>query len=238
MAGSAPQDLRVLAFDVFGTVVDWRTGVITELTVIAKERRLTLDAPTLADAWRRCLRPSLDRVRHGEVPWSVMDEVHRASLRDLGSEFSLEKLTEADFDRLVLAWHRLPPWPDAVPGLTSLRAHYVLSALSNGGMAMLVDLARSAQLPFDCILSAELVKTYKPDPRVYQLVSSLLRVAPEQAMMVACHADDLAAAAGQGMRTAFVRRPQEWGTGKSDDPDFPVDVVADDFNDLASQLRA
>jgi len=170
----------VLAFDVFGTVVDWRSGVIAEVTAIARERELTVDAGAMADAWRRRYQPFLDRVRRGEAPWQVLDELHRASLREVIRELGLEKLTETDHDRLVLAWHHLPPWPDAVDALTRLRSRFVLTTLSNGGMAMLVDLDRSAGLPFDCILSTELVKSYKPDPRTYQLVS-LLAVRPEQA---------------------------------------------------------
>jgi len=228
-------ELKVLAFDVFGTVVDWRSGVIAELTAIARERELTVDAGAMADAWRRRYQPFLDRVRRGEAPWQVLDELHRASLREVIRELGLEGLSDADVDRLVQAWHHLPPWPDAVDGLTRLRSRFVLTTLSNGGMAMLVDLDRSAGLPFDCILSTELVKSYKPDPRTYQLVS-LLAVRPEQAMMVAAHPYDLSAAAEQGMRTAFVRRPQEWGTGKAEAPTFPVDITAEDFIDLATQL--
>ena len=228
----------MLAFDVFGTVVDWRSGVIAEVTAIAQERALTVDAAAMADAWRRRYQPLLDRVRRGEAPWQVLDELHRASLREVIRELGVERLTEAELDRLVQAWHHLPPWPDAVEGLTRLRSRFVLSTLSNGGMAHLVELDRSAGLPFDCVLSVELVKSYKPDPRVYQLVPSLLAVRPEQAMMVASHAYDLAAAAEQGMRTAFVRRPQEWGTGKAEAPTFPVDIAAEDFIDLATQLGA
>ena len=228
----------MLAFDVFGTVVDWRGGIIAELTAIAAERDLSLDAAAIADAWRKRYQPFLDRVRQGELPWQVLDKLHRAGLDEVVGEFGLERLTEADLDRLVLAWHHLPPWPDAIAGLVRLRSRFVLATLSNGGMALLVNLARAAGLPFDCILSTELVKSYKPDPRTYQLVPSLLAVRPEQTMMVAAHPYDLSAAAAQGMRTAFVRRPQEWGTGKVEGPDFSVDVEADDFLDLAAQLGA
>jgi 2-haloacid dehalogenase len=238
MAGMALSDIKVLAFDVFGTVVDWRSGIIAEVTAVAKERRLSIDAAAIADAWRRRYPPWLDRVRRGELPWQNLDALHRAMLQEVISEFALQALTEADRERLVFAWHRLPPWTDAVNGLTRLHARFILSALSNGGMAQLVNLARTGRLPFDCILSTELARTYKPDPAVYQLVPSLLAVRAEQALMVAAHAKDLDAAAGQGMRTAFVRRPQEWGTGKAEIPDFPVDMVAEDFLDLASQLGA
>src|SRR5207302_9272525 len=202
---------------------------------VAKEHSRSVDAAAIADAWRRRYPPWLDRVRRGELPWQNLDGLHRAMLQEVISEFALQALTETDCERLVFAWHHLPPWPDAVNGLTRLRSRFVLSTLSNGGMALLVDLARTGGLPFDCILSTELAKTYKPDPAVYQLVPSLLAVRADQALMVAAHANDLEAAAGQGMRTAFVRRQQEWGTGKAEIPDFPVDIVAEDFLDLASQ---
>jgi len=236
MSPSAQPDLKVLAFDVFGTVVDWRAGVAAEISAVANERRLTIDAGAFADAWRSKYLPYLNRIRNGEMPWQVLDGVHRASLREVISELSLPSLTEADLDHLVLAWHHLPPWPDAVAGMTRLRSRFVLATLSNGGMAHLVDLNRASRLPFDCVLSVELVRTYKPDPRVYRLVPDLLAVRPEESMMVASHPYDLAAAARQGMRTAFVPRPQEWGTGKPEKLDIRVDIVADDFLDLASQL--
>ena len=238
MAPRTRADLKVLAFDVFGTVVDWRGGVASEMATIAKERRLSLDAGAFADAWRGKYLPYLLRIRNGEMPWQVLDGVHRASLRELVTEMSLKSLTEADLDRLVHAWHHLPAWPDSVEGMSRLRPGYVLTTLSNGGMAHLVELNRASRLPFDCVLSVELVRTYKPDPRVYRLVPELLAVRPEESMMVASHAYDLAAAAEQGMRTAFVRRPQEWGTGKAEPLDISVDIVADDFLDLATQLGA
>ena len=231
-------DVKVLAFDVFGTVVDWRGGVAAEIAAVAQERRLSVDAGAFADAWRSKYLPYLLRIRNGEMPWQVLDGVHRASLRELVPEMSLQSLTEADLDRLVHAWHHLPAWPDSVEGMSRLRPGYVLTTLSNGGMAHLVELNRAAHLPFDCVLSVELVRTYKPDPRVYRLVPELLAVRPEESMMVASHAYDLAAAAEQGMRTAFVRRPQEWGTGKAEPLDISVDIVADDFLDLATQLGA
>ena len=235
----APEaDLKVLAFDVFGTVVDWRGGVAAEMAAIAKERHLTVDPGAFADAWRSKYLPYLLRIRNGEMPWQVLDAVHLASLRELVTEMTLQSLTEADLDRLVHAWHHLPAWPDSVEGMSRLRPGYVLTTLSNGGMAHLVELNRAARLPFDCVLSVELVRTYKPDPRVYRLVPELLAVRPEESMMVASHAYDLAAAAEQGMRTAFVRRVQEWGTGKAEPLDISVDIVADDFLDLASQLGA
>src|SRR5207253_1886205 len=201
LAGNAPRDLKVLAFDVFGTVVDWRSGIMAEMSAIARERGLAVDAGAVADAWRQRYQPFLDRVRRGEAPWQVLDELHRAGLREVVGEFALQALTQADLERLVLAWHHLPPWPDSVRGLTRLRSRFVRATLSNGGMALLVDLARSAGLPFDCILSTELVKSYKPDRRTYQLQPSLLAVRADRAMMVAAHPNDLADATEQAMRT-------------------------------------
>jgi 2-haloacid dehalogenase len=170
------------------------------------------------------------------MPYQLMDELHRSALAELLPDFSLESLGASERDRLVMAWHHLPAWPDAVSGLNRLRERHIVCTLSNGGMAHQVDVVNSAKLPFDCILSTELVQSYKPDPRTYQLVPSLLRISPGQAMMVASHPYDLAAAAAEGFRTAFVRRPMEWGTGKSETPDFRVDITADDFNDLAAKL--
>jgi 2-haloacid dehalogenase len=245
MARDARSDLKVLAFDVFGTVVDWRSGVMDEVAHVAVEHyvpidglghHVPIDAAAFADAWRRRYQPFLDRVRLGETPWQGLDDVHRAALREVAAAFSFQSLREKDIERLVLAWHHLPPWPDAVAGLTRVRSRFVLTTLSNGGVALLIDLNRAAGLPFDCILSTELVKSYKPEPAVYRLVPELLAVRPEQAMMVAAHAYDLAAAAEQGMRTAFVRRPQEWGTGIPETLEISVDIVAEDFIDLASQL--
>lgn len=192
----------------------------------------------MADTWRKGARDVLDRVARGEVSYTILDDVHRSVLDHLIRDFSLKDLTDEDRHRLVLTWHHLPAWPDAVDGLARLRAHYILTTLSNGGMAHQVDVVRFAKLPFDCILSTELVKTYKPDPRVYQLVPSLLRVRAEKAMMVASHGYDLSAAAAQGFRTAFIQRPYEWGRGKSEEPPSNVDIVAQDFNDLASRLDA
>jgi 2-haloacid dehalogenase len=230
--------LQVLAFDVFGTIVDWRGGVMAEVSTVARERGLSIDTGQFADAWRRKAQQLWASVAGGESPYVVMDELHARALTELRAEFNLQSLDAADERRLVLAWHHLPGWSDAVQGMTRLRRRYILTALSNGGMAHLVDVARFARLPFDCILSTELVKTYKPDPRVYRMVPELLRVSPDQAMMVASHPYDLSAAATHGLRTAFVKRPDEWGTGKAEVADFKADITAEDFNDLASQLGA
>lgn len=234
----------MLAVDIFGTVVDWRGGIVTQLTDIARDRELmvdghelTFDTGAFADSWRRRISFLLDRVSRRVTRYRVIDEIHRKALDDVIKKFSLKALTDADRERLIWAWHHLPAWPDVL-GLNRLRAVYVLTTLSNGGMAQQVDVVRAAGLPFDCILSTELAATYKPDPKAYQLVPYLLRVRPDQVLMVASHPYDLAAAAKQGFQTAFVSRPQEWGTGNCEFPDFPVDIEAEDFIDLAAKLGA
>src|SRR3989442_3690251 len=170
LAGSPPPDLKVLAFDVFGTVVDWRSGVIAEVTAIAREHDLAVEAGSVADVWRRRYQPFLDRVRRGEAPWQVLDELHRASLREVIRELGLERLNEADLNRLVQAWHHLPPWPDAVDGLNRMRSRFVLSTLSNGGMGVLVALDLPSGLPFDFIVTNEVAKSTNPRQRTHQLV--------------------------------------------------------------------
>src|SRR6266545_2353786 len=205
-------ELRVLAFDVFGTVVDWRSGVVAAGERLAARRKLHVDWPRLADAWRAGYGPSMDRVRNGELPWTKLDQLHRMTLDTLIPRFGLESLSEAERDELNRAWHQLPPWPDTVEGLTRLRRRFVITTLSNGNVSLLTGMAKHAGLPWDCILSAELVRHYKPDPEVYRLVPELFDLRPEQVMMVAAHEADLQAAKQLGLRTAFVHRPLEYGS--------------------------
>jgi 2-haloacid dehalogenase len=233
-----PPAVRALAFDVFGTVVDWRSSIAAEVEAVAARHETAVDGGAFADAWRRRYRPSMDRVRRGEVAWTVLDRLHRASLDEVLEEFGLLTLDDSERASLNLAWHRLRPWPDSVAGLRRLHERHVLCTLSNGNVALLVDLARAGGLPFDLILSAELCQAYKPDPGTYRMAPSLLALRPDQVMMVAAHENDLRAAAAEGLRTAFVHRPLEWGPGGHQDPepDSSFDVVADDLEDLARQL--
>lgn len=231
--------VKALAFDVFGTVVDWRGSIIDEGAAFDKARGTEVDWGRFAGAWRAKYRPSMDRVRRGELPWTNLDALHRLSLDELLDEFGIAGLDEAGVDHLNRVWHRLRPWPDAVPGLTRLRERFVLATLSNGNVALLVNMAKRAGLPWDCILSAELVRAYKPDQVVYESAAALLGLAPDEVMMVAAHPDDLRAAAGAGLRTAFVPRPLEWGPDRPPPAaDLPFDVVAADFLDLATRLGA
>jgi 2-haloacid dehalogenase len=233
-------NVKALAFDVFGTVVDWRGGIIREIEALGRRKGFELDWAAFADAWRAGYAPSMQRVRSGELPWTKLDALHRGTLEALLDKFAIRGLDEAEKDDLNHAWHRLEPWPDAIPGLTRLRRRYVLATLSNGNVALLVNMARRAGLPWDCVLSAEIARHYKPDPETYRMACELLDLAPEQVVMVAAHNHDLLAARGLGLRTAFVTRPHEHGPGQKKDlrPEADFDVVARDFEDLANHLQA
>jgi len=239
---SNPQlpSVKALVFDVFGTVVDWRTSVTQEVEALAKRKNLTVDGAKFADAWRGGYGPSMNRVRTGEMPWTRLDGLHRMILDKILIDFGITGLSEAETDALNRAWHRLRPWPDSVAGLARLKKRFIIAPLSNGNISLMTDMAKHAGLAWDCILGAELVRHYKPDPEVYQSAAYLLDLKPADVMMVAAHLGDLRAAKKEGLRTAFVTRPLEYGpNGKPDlKADMPVDVSATDFNDLARQLRA
>ena len=228
---------KALIFDVFGTVVDWRSTVIQEGEELGREKGLDIDWAIFADAWRGRYAPSMDRVRRGEIPWTKLDDLHRASLEELLGEFNVEGLTDSVKDHFNRVWHRLDPWPDAVEGLTRLKERYVIAPLSNGNVALLTNMAKRAGLPWDLVLSAELVNHYKPDPETYLMAPRLLALEPGQVMMVAAHVGDLRSARKNGLRTAYVPRPLEFGSGKNaDSPDPSFDVVAGDFIELAQKL--
>jgi 2-haloacid dehalogenase len=231
-------DVRALVFDVFGTVVDWRSSIIRELEAFGRERRIAADWTALTDAWRGGYQPSMNRVRSGEIPWTVIDDLHRETLERLLPQFGLPGLSEADKDHLNRAWHRLAPWPDAVAGLTRLKRRYIIGTLSNGNVALLLNMAKHAGLPWDMIFSAELPRHYKPAPESYRSVPALLRVEPARVMLVAAHNNDLVAAAREGLRTGFVARPTEYGPHQNRDfeAEHDFDVVARDFVHLAELM--
>ena len=231
---------KALVFDVFGTVVDWRTSVAAEVDALAKRKGFTVDGAKFADAWRAGYAPSMNRVRTGELPWTRLDTLHRMTLDRILAEFSIPGLTEAEKNELNRAWHRLRPWPDSVSGLTRLKKKFIIAPLSNGNIALMTDMARNAGLPWDCVLGAELVRHYKPDREVYQSAADFLDLQPADVMMVAAHLGDLRAAKTVGLKTAFVARPLEYGpAGKPDlKADASVDLSATDFNDLAVRLGA
>jgi len=232
-------DVRALVFDVFGTVVDWRSSVIAEGQTLGAARGWTQDWAAFADAWRAGYPVAMDRVRRGEWPWTNIDGLHRRILDGLLAErgLVLEEEAAAHFNR---AWHRLAPWPDSVAGLTRLKRRLPIATLSNGNVSLLLALARHGSLPWDAIFSAELFGHYKPDPECYRGAARLLDLPPDQVMLVAAHPSDLRGAARAGLRTAYVPRPLERGPGGRMEPWEPgeFDFVAQDFLDLAGQLGA
>jgi 2-haloacid dehalogenase len=236
---SAPP-VKALVFDVFGTVVDWRSSVAREVAEAARGIGVETDGLALADAWRGEYGPSMHRVARGELPWTVIDDLHRAALDALLPRFGLDALDEAGREQLNRAWHRLDPWPESVAGLLRLKQRFVIGTLSNGNVALLVNMARHAGLPWDVIFSAETFRAYKPDPRTYDGAAAMLRLAPAEVMLVAAHNDDLAAARARGLATGFIRRATEYGPAQAKDlrAEGPWDVVADDFLDLADKLGA
>jgi 2-haloacid dehalogenase len=231
---------RALAFDVFGTVVDWRSTVIEEGDALGARTGVRADWAAVADAWRSRYRPAMARVTRRELPWLDFDELHRLTLDEVIEELGIAGLSDEDRAGFATVWHRLRPWPDAPPGLARLAERFTLATLSNGTEAMLAEIAERGELPFHRILSAEHARAYKPDPRVYRLACENLRLDPEEVTMVACHGHDLEAARRVGMRTAFVARPLEWGPDGGIDrkPDDSFDVDAADFEDLASRFGA
>jgi 2-haloacid dehalogenase len=231
--------IGALTFDVFGTVVDWRTSVIREGQAFGKPRGLSVDWGKFADAWRGLYQPAMEEVRSGRRPWAKLDELHRESLVRLLGDFGIIGVSPAEIDHLNHAWHRLDPWPDAVPGLARLKRRFTLATLSNGNIALMVDMAKRAGLPWDAILGAEVARAYKPTPEAYLRSAEALGLRPEQCLMVAAHPADLASAARCGLRTAYVPRPLEFGPGRpgsQPEPGQPFDVVAGDFVELAERL--
>lgn len=231
--------IQALTFDVFGTVVDWRSSLIREGEALAKRKGISgVNWAEFADRWRGLYQPALTRVRINQVPWTKLDDLHRMSLDQLIDEMGIKGLSEAEVADLNRAWHRLDPWPDSVPGLTRLRKKYILATLSNGNVALIVNMARRAGLPWDAVLGAEVARAYKPQPKAYLTTAAMLGLKPSQCLMVAAHNGDLTNASALGFRTAFVVRPTEHGPTQTTDlkPEKEWDVVADSFVDLAAKL--
>ena len=231
-------EIRALTFDVFGTVVDWRNSIAREVTTSPPLKELKIDGFKFADAWRALYQPSMEKVRQGDIGWVNLDALHRINLNHLIDEFNLETLQERDLVHLNKVWHRLDPWPDSVAGMHRLKTNFILASLSNGNVSLILNMARRAGIPWDMILGAEIAGHYKPEPEAYRKSVELLGLAPSQAMMVAAHNGDLVAASDVGLRTAFIRRPKEYGPKQSMDiePEHSFDFVADDLLDLAEQL--
>jgi len=229
--------IRALVFDVFGTVVDWRSSIIREGELLGRAKNLKVDWAAFADAWRAGYRPAMDRT--AKDGWQNIDTIHRSILNELLAKFDLH-LEENEIRHLNLAWHRLMPWPDSVPGLNRLKTRYIVATLSNGNVSLLVDMAKNAGLPWDTVLSGELIEKYKPDPEVYRMAARLLGAAYDETMLVAAHPPDLLGAQRAGIRTAYVPRPLEHGPKPLVPPPAGAkfDYTASDFLDLARQLGA
>jgi 2-haloacid dehalogenase len=233
--------VRALLFDVFGTVVDWRSGVAREATPFLRRRGAeSVDPLAFADAWRASYQPAMEQVRSGRRRFTRLDVLHRENLEAILPDFGIDPATvpASELNELNLAWHRLDPWPDAVAGLTRLKTSFIIATLSNGNIALMLDMAKRAGLPWDAILGAEVVQAYKPMPEVYLRTADILAMRPEQICLVAAHSGDLAAARKCGLRTAFIPRPAEHGPNQTTDlrPDQEWDVVAADFGALAEKL--
>jgi len=224
----------ILAFDIFGTVVDWHGSIQREVAALYPQ----VDADAFALGWRSGYQPAMQRVRSGELGWTLIDDLHRMILDELLPKFGLTDLTEAQKQHLNKVWHRLDPWPDTVAGLTRLKAKHTLCSLSNGNIGLLTNMAKRAGLPWDCVLSAEVFRAYKPDPATYLGVARVFDVAPSDVMLVAAHQDDLAAARACGLRTAYIERPLEFGAKHPKDvsPDAANTLHAKSLVHLAEQL--
>jgi 2-haloacid dehalogenase len=227
-----------IVFDTFGSVVDWRSSLIADLTAYGTIKGVTADWPALVDAWRAAYHPSMQRVRIGEQPWTTLDKLHRASLDRLVADFAIKGLTEADLTHINLGWHRLRPWPDSVPGLTRLKSRFIIGPLSNGNVSLLLNMAKFAGIPWDMIFGSDLFGHFKPDPETYLGVARMLDLRPDQVMLGAAHNGDLANARACGLLTAFFPRPTEYGPHQKRDyaADQDWDIVATDIQDMAAQL--
>lgn len=231
-------DVQALLFDVFGTVVDWRSSVIAQLEAFGAKKGITADWTAITDDWRGLYQPAMEEVRSGRRAWTILDVLHRESLETLLKQHNVKGMKERDITLLARVWHRLHPWPDAVPGLVRLKARYIIGTLSNGNVGLLTRMAKNAGLPWDVVLGAETSGAYKPLPQAYLRSAELLNLEPSQVMLIAAHNGDLATAAAQGFCTGFVARPTEYGPHQSKDfkAESDWDVVCTSFEYLADAL--
>jgi 2-haloacid dehalogenase len=231
--------VKALFYDVFGTLVDWRTSIARETEAMLKPRGFALDWPAFAEAWRGEYQGALDEVRSGQLPYRKLDVLHRRNLEITLQKFGVATLSEDDKRGLNLAWHRLDAWPDVPGGLARLKRKYLIAPVSNGNIALMADLARRNNFPWDAILGADIAQDFKPKPRVYLAAADAFDLAPDACMMVAAHSKDLAAAAALGLRTAHLARPNEHGPGRGEAaPTVPVDFAVKSLEELAEKLGA
>jgi 2-haloacid dehalogenase len=231
------QSPKAMFFDVFGTLVDWRTSIARETEAVLKPLGHSLDWLAFADAWRAEYQPAMDEIRSGRQPFSKLDMLHRRNLEKILPRFNVTDLPENTMRHLNLAWHRLDAWPDSSPGLMRLRKKCMLAPVSNGNISLMVALARRNNFPWDAILGSEIAGDFKPKPRVYLAACEALDLAPGDCMMVAAHSNDLAQAAKNGLRTGHIARPNEHGPGKGETkPSVAVDASGTNLEDLAAKL--
>jgi 2-haloacid dehalogenase len=228
---------KALLFDVFGTLVDWRTSIARESEQVLKPLGVAVDWLAFADAWRGEYQGAMDQVRDGHIPFCKLDILHRRNLDLIMPRFNISGIAENALHYLNLAWHRLDAWPDVPPGMSRLRRRHLLAPCSNGNISLMVDVARRNGIHWDAILGSEIAGDYKPKPRVYLASCAAFDLAPGECMMVAAHSKDLQHAAACGLRTAHIARPNEHGPGKGEPvPKVPVDYAATSLEDLAKQL--
>jgi len=232
--------LKAVTFDVFGTVVDWRSSIEREMNLLGDEKGFSIDGAEFASAWRSLYQPSMSKVRSGEVPFEPLDALHRKNLDTVLEQYNIDQLSGPEKAYLNRVWHRLDPWPDVIEGLVRLKGRYIIGTLSNGNVSLIVNMAKHSGLPWDVVLGAEIAGQYKPCAEVYLRSAEILDLEPGQCMLVAAHNADLLAASECGFRTAFVARPTEYGLDQTTDlsADHEFDVIATDFVDLARQLQA
>jgi len=229
--------VRALFFDVFGTVVDWRSGVAREAKRVLRPLGIEIDGIAFADAWRAQYQPAMSKVRDGHKPYEILDVLHRRNLESLRERFGLQALDEATLAELTWAWHRLDAWDDAKRAFPKLRERFLMAPVSNGNIALMVDIARHNGIVWDAILGADIARDFKPKPRVYLAAAEAFGLPPAACMMVAAHSNDLRAAKQAGLMTAHVARPQE-APGMEAGPSGPVDIAAASFDDLLDKLGA
>lgn len=232
--------IKALTFDTFGTVVDWRTSIINDLSAWGRTRGLKVDWTAFVDEWKTAYKPGMDKVRKGELPWTTIDGIYRMALEQMAPRYGLDPRDEDSMHHINRAWHRLLPWPDVVPGLQRLKKKFLISTLSNGDVDMLANMAKYGGLPWDVILCGQVFRHFKPDPEIYLGAIEMLGCKPHEVMMVAAHNDDLKHARSHGMRTGFVLRPTEYGPAQQTNLEAaePWDVIAGDFGELATALGA
>jgi 2-haloacid dehalogenase len=244
--GSTGQTVKAVLFDVFGTVVDWRTGVAEAVRRFAGEHGLDLEAEAFADAWRARYVPGMRRVSSGERSFVPLDVLHRENLDGVLADLGLDpgRFAPAALDELNRAWHLLPPWPDSVGGITALKRDYIVGPLSNGNTSLLLDMAKAGGLPWDVILGSDVTKAYKPTSEAYLRPAALLGLEPGEIVLAAAHEADLAAARRSGLATAFISRPLEQGPGipgagvATQSWDLAVSSITELADELGSRLRS